>query len=409
MADQSAESSGHHILVVMPSWVGDVVMATPTLRALREVYPEARISTLIRRPLRPLLAGCPWVDRIVTIRTQDARRVHLSLHPSRRQSHRTQHESKRDKLSKTAVSPRQAKAHPSALKTSSCVRISGTSVVNLARRLRSARFDMAVLLTNSFRSALLVRMAQIRRRIGYDRDGRGFLLTDRLLPRREPGRFVPVSSRDYYLAITRYLGAVDPDPRMALFSSDHDDDRVSERLAASGIRSDHRLVIFTPGASFGNAKMWDPNCFAMVADRCVRELGAAVAVAGAPKERSIIDAVIHSCHEPIVDLSRLGVDLALLKSVIRRSSVVVTNDTGPRHMAIAFGTPVVTVFGPTDPAWTEVRFEHERQVMVKVFCGPCQKKQCPLDHRCMTQINPEMVFSKVVELLEHSQALEVIA
>ena len=85
---------------------------------------------------------------------------------------------------------------------------------------------------------------------------------------------------------------------------------------------------------------------------------------------------------------------------IRRSDVVITNDTGPRHIAAALGVPVVTIFGPTDPAWTEIDFELEHKVRVDVFCGPCQKKRCPLDHRCMTQIRAETVFAKAAELVE---------
>ncbi len=96
--------------------------------------------------------------------------------------------------------------------------------------------------------------------------------------------------------------------------------------------------------------------------------------------------------------------LRLLKSIVRRASVMVTNDTGPRHVAAAMGTPVVTIFGPTDPAWTEIGFEDERQVMEKVDCGPCQKKRCPLDHRCMTRIEPERVFQQVSDLIQQTGA-----
>ncbi len=333
-------------------------MATATLRALSLLEPKPTITCLIRRPLRDLIDSCPWVDRIVTITRRN------------------------DSASRGAEPKRRSSMFP------------------LASRLRAGRFDTAILLTNSFRSALLVRMARIPRRVGYDRDGRGFLLTDRLLPRREAGRFVPVPTREYYLATARYLGAQSAEPAMSLFTSNEHDEIADRLLERAGVRSSQPLVVMTPGANFGDAKLWLADRFAAVADMCVRRLGAAVAVAGAPKERRILDAVVGAAHEPLIDLLDLGVNLDLLKSVIRRSHVVITNDTGPRHIAAAFSVPVVTIFGPTDPAWTEIDFEHERKVMVDVFCGPCQKKRCPLDHRCMEQIGPEVVFEKAAELVE---------
>lgn len=331
-------------------------MATPTLRALRHLYPQAQITALLRATVRPILDACPWIDRMATIR------------PRRR-----------------GVSDARR-----------------TGPVNLARRLTAGRFDTAVLLPNSFRTALLVRMAGIPRRVGYDRDGRGFLLTDRLLPRRVQGRFAPVPTLDYYLGIARYLGATDSDPAMRLFTRPQHDAKAQDTLAKAGHdpQGDRPLVLINPGANYGDAKMWYPDRFAAVADRCVQEWGATVAVTGAPNERAILDRVLDAARQPMLDLPALGIDLTLLKSVIRYSQLMITNDTGPRHLAAAMGVPVVTIFGPTDPAWTEINLENERQVMEKVFCGPCQKKRCPLDHRCMTQIQPDQVYRQAAELLQ---------
>jgi len=341
------------LLVVMPSWLGDVVMATPTLRALRGLYPKARITALIKDNLRAMLEGCPWVDRMVTVRR-----------------------------------PRKGKA---------ALRRRGS--IALARRLARGKFDAAILLPNSFRSALIARLARIPQRIGYDRDGRSGLLTDRLLARRRRGGFIPIATRDYYLGIARYLGATDPDPRMELFTRPEDDQRAVELLARIGRQPDQPLVLMAPGANYGSAKMWFPQRYAALADRCAAELGASVAVFGSPQEAQILEKVRQLARRPVADLTGRGADLRILKSVMKQSDLLVTNDTGPRHMAAAFGVPVVTIFGPTDPAWSEIGYELERQVMVKVFCGPCQKKRCPLDHRCMGRIGPEMVFEQAAELL----------
>lgn len=363
MSRASQREPSHRLLVVMPTWLGDTVMATPTLRALRRLYPQAQISALVREQVKPILDGCPWMDRMITIRT-----------------------------------PRQGMADG---------RRKG--LLTLARRLATGKFDTAVLLPNSFRTALMVYLARIPRRVGYDRDGRGGMLTDGLSPLRSKGGFVPVPTRDYYLGLARYLGAVKPDPTMQLFTRPQDDERAVRLLKQAGFdpHGERPLVLLNPGANYGDAKMWPAQRFAAVAERCVRQMNAVVAISGAPRERMILDQVMAATRQPMIDLPRLGVDLRTLKSVVRMSRLMITNDTGPRHMAAAMGVPVITIFGPTDPAWTHIGFEDERQVMVKVFCGPCQKKKCPLDHRCMTQIEPDMVMQRVEELLSRKPIQQV--
>lgn len=344
----------------MPTWLGDCVMATPTLRALRSLYPHAQITALVRHNVRPILIATPWIDRIISIRPK-------------RQNHRD-------------------------------ARRKGTFA--LAKRLAAGKFDMAVLLPNSFRSALVVAMAKIPCRVGYDRDGRGFLLTDRLLPRKQSNAFIPVPTREYYLGLARYLGASNPDPAMQLFTRPEDDQAADELLKRGGYdkASGKPLVLLNPGANYGDAKMWFPQRYGELADLFATRWNATVAVNGAPKEREILDSVIAAAQTPILDLPKLGSRLNMLNSIVAKADIMITNDTGPRHIAAAVGTPVVTIFGPTDPAWTEIGFAKERQVMVDVFCGPCQKKKCPLDHRCMTQISPEMVFARAAELLPTTEA-----
>ncbi len=348
------------LLLVMPSWLGDCVMTTPTLRALRTLLPKARLTVLIRQPLRPLFASCPWIDRIVTIR------------PHRRGMSDTRR----------------------------------GSLFNLARRITRGRFDTAILFPNSFRSALIVRMAGIPRRIGYDRDGRGGLLTDRLVPRRAAGKIVPVPARDYYLGLARYLGGAEPDPTLQLFTHPTDDAAALRLLAAAGHdpASTRPLVLLNPGANYGEAKLWLPERFAQLADLLRQQCGADVALTGAPRERGILDRVAALAKQRPIDLPAAGIDLRRLKSVLRHASLMVTNDTGARHLAAALGTPVVTIFGPTDPAWTEIGFDRERQVAADVYCRPCQKKLCPLMgtpdfHICMKHVSVQDVMRRASELL----------
>ncbi|HLL89309.1 MAG TPA: lipopolysaccharide heptosyltransferase II, partial [Tepidisphaeraceae bacterium] len=338
------------ILVVQPSWVGDAVMATPALRAIRQRFPRAHVAYLMKRYVKPLYGGMPWADQLITYRTGKTK----------------------------------AKAGKG-------------EFFDLAARLRAGNFDVAVLLPNSFKSALVCKMANIKRIVGYERDGRGFLLSDKLLPQKDKGKFVPTPIVKYYMGLARYLGATDTDLRMQLFVTEPERREAIDVLTRCGLEPDidrpgaagkPPLVLLNPGAQYGAAKLWRADYFAALADRLIEEQGATVLVSGAPRERAIIEQVKRHMKRAALDLSNKGVSLGSLKEIVRRCDLMVTNDTGPRHLAAAFDVPVVTVFGPTHPQWTEIYFPKERQVAVKVFCGPCQKKVCPLDHRCMTRVTP---------------------
>lgn len=298
----------------MPTWLGDIVMATPTLRALRELYPEAHLVAAVRRPLAPILDDLPAVDAVLPIE-------------------------------------------------------SGT--MGLVRSLRRGGFASAVLLPNSFRTAMAAALAGVPRRIGYERDGRGFLLTDRLVPRHDGKRFVPVPALDYYLGIARYLGAVHPTSVMELATSPADDAAARELLERAGWdpTSGRPLVLLNPGAQ-KLVKRWPAERFAALADRLIDQRGVAVAVTGSPTEAEVLEAVTRSARAPVFNLAAHGITLGALKSVVRLAALMVTNDTGPRHVAAALGTPVVTLFGPTDPAWTEIPFPHERIVVAPDITEP---------------------------------------
>ena len=331
-------------------------MATPTLAALRELYPDAHIAYLLKKYVKPMFTGMPWVDELITYQSKGLRE----------------------------------------------------GLVAQSLSLRRKKYDVAVLLPNSFRSALVCKTAGIKRRVGYDRDGRGFLLTDRLIPPREGGKFVPSPIVKYYLALAQYLGSTHRDLTLKLFVTDEEAAEAKSVLERAGLPPDidrpgrkglGPLVLLNPGAQYGAAKCWMPDRFAAVGKALHRDRGATILLSGTPKERRILDEVKAAATYPIVDLSGLGMSLGALKEIVRRCDLMVTNDTGPRHIAAAFGTPVITIFGPTHREWTEIYFKDERQLDIKVDCGPCQLKTCPLDHRCMTGIAPERVVDTAGELL----------
>ena len=346
----SKRPAAERILVVLPNWVGDLVLATPALRAMRSEFPKAHIACLVKSPVAEVLGGGDWMNEV----------IHWPVGKNR------------DKR-------RQG-------------------FLGLAGDLRDRKFDWAVLFTNSFRSALLARLAGIKRRIGYDREGRGLLLTDKLLAEKADGKFVPVSMIRYYAAISRYLGSREVPGKLELFTT-AEDEAVAERTIAAAGASGRPIVVLNPGASFGPAKCWLPERFAEVADRLGEQREAAVFISCGPKEISTAREVARRLRRPATVLDNPVMKLGPLKALIRRASLLVTNDTGPRHFANAFGTPVVTIFGPTDPKWTETESPSERSLMVKVHCGPCMKRTCPLDHRCMKWISTEMVLASAGEVM----------
>ncbi len=340
------------ILIILPNWVGDVVMATPTLAAVRARFPRAAITGLIRQGVLDLIEDSPWVDdwEVWSAKNTWDRRV-------------------------------------------------GTFPV--AFRLRRRRIEWVLLMTNSFRSALVARLAGIPRRIGYDRDGRGCLLTDRIPVRRDAdGRIARTRMVDYYGELAVALGCERPGDRLMLHTRPEDDAVIAARLEGAGLGGHRPLVVMTPGASFGPAKCWPADRFAAVCDRLVEECGARVVLTYGPGEQSVARQAIDAMrHQPLV-MQDPAITLSQLKSLIRRSDLLLCNDTGPRHLAKAFGVPVVTVFGPTWPQWTDTDYPLERIVRVDVDCGPCQKPVCPLGHlKCMTGIPVEAVFAACRDLL----------
>jgi heptosyltransferase-2 len=176
------------------------------------------------------------------------------------------------------------------------------------------------------------------------------------------------------------------------------------------------LITFVPGANFGSSKCYPPEHFATLATALIQNHNATILLAGSPAETPLITAIIEHAkrtqdsgpgggrtQDSFISLPALndnrGLPLGALKELIRRSRLVIANDTGPRHFAAAFRIPTVTLFGPTDPRWAETYHKNERIVRLDVPCGPCQLKKCPIDHRCLRNLTPDLVLSAAEELL----------
>ncbi len=349
MASGSSASEPRRILVALPNWVGDVVLATPALAALRARFASAEIHYLLRRPLEELVDGCGWHDGV-------------TYWPERRRG------------------------------------LGG--LLGLARALGALRFDVALLFPNSLRSALIAWLARVPRRVGYARDGRGLLLTDRLKPLRRGGAFVPTPITPYYSEIARRIGCPVADERLRLGVSEAQDAGGARVLRQHGLDGGEPFAALNPGAAFGVAKCWPAERFAELADLIADELSLRCVLVGSPPEADLLTGIASRAKSRPTPLLNPGTTLGTLKGVLRRARLLVCNDTGPRHYGNALRVPTVTIFGPTHQEWTRTSVESEARIQKVVDCGPCQLPQCPLDHRCMTEISPR-------EALEAARALLV--
>jgi heptosyltransferase II len=265
-----------------------------------------------------------------------------------------------------------------------------------AAALRERKFDLAVLLTNSFGSALPFQRAHIPERWGYRRDGRGPLLTRTVKPPDPQAE--PRHHLYYYLELLSRLGieTVAPDLRLSVPKEERAAARAD--LAREGIDGSGPLAVFNPGASYGPAKRWPAERFAALADRLAAERKAQIVLTGAAAEAEITAAVAAAMRVRPVNLAG-RTTLRRLLAVIAEADLFVTNDTGPMHMANALRVPIVAVFGPTEPKAT-APFHPPAWVLKKdVPCWPCLYRKCPFDHRCMTTITPEEAFAACAEAL----------
>jgi len=256
-------------------------------------------------------------------------------------------------------------------------------------------------LPNSFRSALIARFGGAKKIYGYRRNGRSVLMSGGPLPLRENKRFIPRPMVDYYLEICRWLHLTTPlQFRPRLFMSDAVQEKGRRLLKRYCISPDDTVIGMNPGAQFGSSKCWPPAHFARLAELLSQHWNCKILLFIGPGEKDIGNKIVQLSRAKIINTGPDKVDLALLKPLIQRCRLLVTNDTGPRHYAVAFDIPVVVIMGPTDPRYTQSNLEKTIVLRRETECSPCHLKECTLDHRCMTEITPEMVLQAGKQLLQ---------
>jgi heptosyltransferase-2 len=346
-----------NIGIFLPNWLGDLVMATPMLRAVRRHFgKEARLIGIMRPYLADVLAGTNWFDE------------QWYFHPKAKQdSHRHW---------------------------------------TLIHRMRRTHIDMALLLPNSLRTALLARLGGAKERIGYSRYGRGPLLTKKVELPRCHGRVGDGPMVDYYLKIAEAIGCPPESRRLELATLPEDErtaDYVWSRLA---LRPDNRVVTLNSGSSNGAARFWPSEYFAALAQRIATELNYDCLVMCGPKERALAKEIVKLADHPrVFSMADQPLDLGTSKACIRRSQMMVSTDSGPRHVAAAFGKPVVTLRGPTLPIVSENPTVQAIDMRLELDCIGCQNRVCPLGHqKCMRDLKPDMVFNEVAKLLREQRS-----
>ncbi len=334
---------GMKLVVRMPNWIGDGVMALPVLGSLVASAPGIEVWT----------AGEPWIGDLPSPKL--GVRGFLTL-------------------------PRAWGLQE--LKTASAA-------------LKAHRFDAGLLLTNSFGSALVFRLAGIPERWGYARDGRGPLLTRRI---RVKEAIEPRHHRDYYLDLLAGIGFAANYDGSGLEVTAEEKAAAERMLDDAGHDRSRPLVILNPGAAYGTAKRWPADRFAALGRLFQSRAGAEILVVGSSGERGIADAVAAGLERPALNFAG-RTSLRELVALIGLGRLFVTNDTGPMHIADALGTPILAIFGPTEPAATGPVRSRSAIMKRDAPCWPCLYRKCPYDHRCMTGIGPEEAFDAGRRLL----------
>lgn len=340
------------IIVRMPNWIGDVVLSTPALHLLRKNFPLASITLLAKKWVAPALEANPDVDRIIVMTEKE-------------------------------------------------------SYPELVRKIMANKFDTGILFPNSFSSALLFRLAHISKRVGYSTDGRSILLTKRI---KRPSDFKKEHQILYYLQlIEKYLSAMQNSNQIVrsnrkmvkpIWNITEEERAWADELLQNNTSSQKKLIGINPGAAHGPAKRWFPERFAEVGNELVQRYDAEIAIFGSPDERKIVASIVKMMKFNPLNLAG-ETNLRDLAALISRCALFITNDTGAMHIAAALETPIVAIFGPTDPARTAPWGNGHIIVQKKIRCSPCMRKKCPeRHHKCMNKVEAQEVLKAAEQQLQ---------
>lgn len=332
-----------NIVVRMPNWIGDLVMATPVLADLRAAFPKASITAMCCRPLSELLAHDPSIDELFC-------------------------------FTKLGVSRRDEKR-------------------SLIEKLRTGKYDVGILLTNSFSSAWWFWQGRVLHRIGFAGHFRRWLLTD-ALRRPEKGHEHEVVT---YKRLLEPLGIQRSSTPPKLFLKPEELRESKQLLVQRGYKPDALLIGINPGAAYGSAKCWPLEHFRELAVRLLaKRTDAYLVFFGDNSTAPLVKEICQALPERVINLAGMT-SLRELACLIQECNVLVTNDSGPMHIGAALGTPLVALFGSTDDRATGPYGQESAVIHKRPGCSPCFKRVCPIDFRCMRGISVDEVIEKVLK------------
>ncbi|MCX5633339.1 MAG: lipopolysaccharide heptosyltransferase II [Phycisphaerae bacterium] len=335
-----------NILIWLPSPMGDCLMATPALAAFRKFFEKDKIFFCANKTVVEVLKPCRFTDGWIVLE----------------------------------------RSNPFAI----------------AAELKKYNLDTVILLKNSFASAVAVFLAGIKNRIGYARDGRGIFLTVKLYPAKNSlFKYKPLPAVDYYLAIASQLGCDITGKKTQLEIDESDRKAVLEKFGVC-LNGKKPVVILVPGGTFGASKIWPQDRFARVADFLTEKFSANVFISVSPDEmeKQIAARIYARAKRPIVNLAENPLTLGQLKALFSFANLVITNDTGPRHIAIALNRKVITLFGPNNPLRTGNGYPGEMKIIANVPCAPCDRPVCKKDRLyCMESITVDAVCKAAQKVL----------
>ena len=342
------DSITQNILVREVNWLGDIVMSLPALRAVRKAHPQARLSVLIKKELASFFDGANWIDEIIPFKVR--------------------------KGIVNGIRDRRA----------------------IVKELSARKFDLAVLLPNSFDSALWPAWAGIPTRAGYSRDARGFLLTNSISPSPQ---ILEVHQVHYYLHMLKETLNFDGAPSdFAPDVSASNTTKMCQFLSARRKRSDKALIGLAVAAAYGPAKEWPATSYARLIDLIAERHGAECVLIGAPNERAKSEEVIAASKSgAILAAGETSVGEAL--ALLALCSGFAGNDSGSMHVSGALGKPTVGIYGSTRADRTGPLGAKTKILYKQIECSPCLKRTCQFGHYdCLKMISPEEVMASLEEL-----------
>jgi heptosyltransferase II len=352
---RSPVNTPKNILIRGTNWVGDAVICIPAMREIRHLFPEAHITLLVRPWVRDIYSAVDFVDEIIDY---DKEGMHRGIR----------------------------------------------GFFRLIACLRKRKFDHALLLQNAFEAAFIAWSAGISERIGYARDGRSLLLTRSC--KIDPG-VLQAHQAYYYLGILSSIGLIEEKPwenKSRILSINigiRTDDRsaAKDMLVAAGIHEGETVIGINPGAFYGPAKRWFPDRYAAVADSLADRYNARIVIFGSPNDLQTVKEVEAAMkHKPVILAGRTT--LGQLIGLIAECRLLITNDSGPMHLAAALDVPQVAIFGSTSETATGPLSIKATVVKNQVECNPCFLRECPTDFRCMKGISIQQVQAAAFALME---------